>query len=263
MTITEAIRERRSVRTFKSAPLTEEEEAHLRETASHASDPFGGAVTISLISMQEAADFRPSTYGMIRGAMQYFTIAAGADDKSQLSAGYRFEQVVLEAWRMGLGTCWLGGTFRSSRFAAIVPVHAGQRLCYVSPVGAAASPNLMERISRKVAGSDHRKPFSELFSLDAADAPLPADNLFAPGLEMLRLAPSSTNSQPWRAIVCGSAVHFYYVPKSRFAMVDMGIALCHFHLAEQAAGRKGSFAPMTAGIPAPPAACRYLTTYRL
>ena len=65
---------------------------------------------------------------MISGAKTYFLIAAGADDNSALSAGYRFEQVVLEATRLGLGTCWVGGTFRKSAFNSHVSWPAGEGL---------------------------------------------------------------------------------------------------------------------------------------
>jgi len=61
---------------------------------------------------------------------------------------------------------------------------------------------------------------------------------YALPLEMLRLAPSATNKQPWRVVQSNNAYHFYeeqtagYSDDGRIDIqrVDVGISLCHFHL---------------------------------
>jgi len=58
---------------------------------------------------------------------------------------------------------------------------------------------------------------------------------------MMRLAPSSVNSQPWRALVVGDTVHFYYTPKSNLSLIDCGIGLCHFYEDERFHGHAGRF----------------------
>lgn len=63
-------------------------------------------------------------------------------------------------------------------------------------------------------------------------------------LEMVRLAPSAGNKQPWRVILKDGACHFYYRPGS-FATNDIGIALCHFELTCQAMGLAGGFTQLT------------------
>ena len=67
---------------------------------------------------------------------------------------------------------------------------------------------------------------------------------------MVRLAPSAVNKQPWRAVVCGSTVHFYEKRSKGFITaqgwdvqkIDMGIALCHFVCGLEERGRPYSFA---------------------
>ena len=59
-------------------------------------------------------------------------------------------------------------------------------------------------------------------------------------LEMVRLAPSSTNKQPWRIVKDKGVFHFFlqrsagYYAKMTSAVdlqrIDMGIAMCHFEL---------------------------------
>ena len=126
MDIITAIKQRRSVRTFAPDPLSPSLREHLERFAAETHSPFGGDVTILLRDIDAGSVFHPETYGMISGAKTYFLIAAGADDNSALSAGYRFEQVVLEATRLGLGTCWVGGTFRKSAFNSHVSWPAGE-----------------------------------------------------------------------------------------------------------------------------------------
>ncbi len=81
----------------------------------------------------------------------------------------------------------------------------------------------------------------ELFFDGAFDTPLTkekAESLAIP-LEMIRLAPSAVNKQPWRVVVVDNTVHFYLKRSKGFSkegkldmqMIDMGIALCHFALA--------------------------------
>lgn len=51
------------------------------------------------------AGYKPSKYGMIKGTEDFFLLGIGSDEASAPSAGFGFEQVVLKALQMGLGTC--------------------------------------------------------------------------------------------------------------------------------------------------------------
>lgn len=273
MDILEAIRQRRSVRSFSGEPLTEEMRKHLLDFVSSVGDPFGGRFTIRLQEFDLKGGFRPSTYGVIRGAGDYFLIAMADDEVSALAVGFCFEQVVLEAWRLGLGTCWIGGTFRSAGFASAGPWPEGQTLRIVCPTGVPARKSIMEQIMRLSMGSRNRKPFSKLFFTDGFRMPLFPDSRFGQSLEMLRLAPSSTNSQPWCASVEGDTVHFYYRPRGSFSLIDCGIALSHFAISETVI-RTGEPVPSPSLVslsvnfykspdaPPPPADYLYLLSYR-
>lgn len=93
---------------------------------------------------------------------------------------------------------------------------------------------------RKGVKADERLPFEELFFDGSFDTPLSKENagIWLDALEMVRLAPSAVNKQPWRVVACDNAVHFYLKRSKGFArnekldmqMIDIGIALCHFDL---------------------------------
>jgi hypothetical protein len=101
-------------------------------------------------------------------------------------------------------------------------------------------------------------PWSQLFFEDGFSTPLDneASNGYGTALEMVRLAPSASNRQPWRVIRSGNLWHFYLqrTPNyrnnllSRWTTVadlqrmDMGIAMSHFELTALELGLKGQWA---------------------
>lgn len=261
MNIIEAIKERRSVRSFDGNGLSDAQKAELNKAIEESFSPFGGEVTIRLKEFDLKEGYKPSTYGMIKGAEDFFLLATGSDEASALTTGFRFEQVVLKAWEMGLGTCWIAATFKGSDFDRGEIWPDGEELKIICPVGVAIKPTMKEKLTRMTLGSKNRKPFDELFFYGDFKHAVPEDNRFREALEMLRVAPSSTNSQPWRALVDGDSVHFYYKPKSEASVLDCGIGICHFYLTEQFHGREGSFVKES-GVPTPPEDWKYLISYK-
>jgi len=261
MDIIEAIKERRSVRGFDGKGLTEGQRESLLQAVKESESPFGGSLTIRLRQFNLRKGYRPGTYGMIKGAGDFFLLGMGSDEKSALTAGFRFEQVVLQAWRLGLGTCWIAATFKGSNFDRGETWPEGEALKIVCPVGVAARPTVREKLTRLAFGSKNRKPFDTLFFYGDFTGALPSGNRFREPLEMMRLAPSSTNSQPWRALVENDTVHFYYKPESEWSVLDCGIGLCHFAEAEKFRGRTGGFFRNLAPAESP-GKLKYLVSYK-
>ncbi|MBD5245432.1 MAG: nitroreductase [Barnesiella sp.] len=261
MNILEAIKQRRSVRSYNGRGLTPEEIDQLKGAIAGSYSPFGGDVTIRLNSFELKGEYRPGTYGVIRGASDYFLLAYSDDEESVLSAGFRFEQVVLQATAMGLGTCWIGGTFRGSDFDKGQVWPDGEKLKIVSPVGEAAGKSLRESLTRFVMRSQNRKPFQSLFFKGDFSTGLNQDDDFGEPLEMMRLAPSSVNSQPWRALVTDHTVHFYYLRKSRLSLLDAAIGMSHFFETERYNGHRGDFFK-DVNPPEAPKGWHYIRSYR-
>lgn len=260
MDIIQAMKERRSVRSFNGKALDPEMVASLERAIEESYTLFGGNITIRLKSFDLKGDFKPSTYGVIKGASDFFLMSIGEGEDSALTAGFQFEQVVLKAWMLGLGTCWIAGTYKGSQFDEREKWPAGESLKIICPVGVAEKPRLMEKMMRFTVGSNNRKPFSDLFFEDDFQKPYSPDAQFGEALEMLRVAPSSTNSQPWRVLVKGDKVLFYYKPKSPASVLDTGIGICHFYETEKYNGFDGSF-EKESSAPVPPEDWKYLTTY--
>lgn len=231
---------RKSVRSFQPVSIEEWQLRELEKARDTAYSPFGGKTTLKLRFYDLSGPMKPSTYGVISGAELFMLLDAGDDNESALSGGFRMEQLVLKATEVGLGTCWIGGTFKESQFED--SCEEGEQLQAIVATGVPASKmRLLERAGRLMAGSDKRKPFGKLFFDKLPNTPLSESDIFGRSLEMMRLAPSSLNSQPWRAVVNGHKVDFYLTGISRMHMIDLGIGLCHFYLMEKELGRKGEF----------------------
>jgi nitroreductase len=214
-----------------------------------ADNPFGASVRFSVV---ESTAQKVGTYGFIKGARTFFAGCVKKGGMDMEGFGYAFEHAVLFATALGLGTCWLGGTFKRSSFADMMKP-AGEYLPAVSPLGyAAEKKSLTEMAVAAGAGARKRKRFGEVFFDGAAGKPLMLDDgPLKTCLEMVRLGPSASNKQPWRVIVRDGQCHFYAQIDKRYAgntmygftmqRIDLGIAACHFELAARELGLPGGF----------------------
>lgn len=252
------------MRTYTDEPVSDSDFDKLARAASDTHAEFGGRYHMQVVRSEALADGRvPSTYGCIKGARTFMLLWCGEDTYSQLSGGYAMERLVLVSTSLGLGTCWLGGTFSARDFGTCQPSGAeGMKLIAVIPVGhAAGKEHLISRMMGAVVGSRHRKPMNRLFlSAEGEKVELSKDNPCHEALEMMRQAPSSTNSQPWRALVSSQGVEFFKAKDGHLTDIDMGIGLCHFAIAMDSKGKRGRF------IATPPdhlvvTGWKYVTTY--
>lgn len=262
--IEEAIRARKSVRTFDGRPLSEEDRKAVEEMLAHMREgsPFHARVTATLLGSRQGADSaRLGTYGVIRGARSFIGIAVQDVPEGMEAVGYCFEKVVLGATARGLGTCWLAGTFNRSQFEGAMELADDDVFCIACPIGyPGGGASIVDSIFRKAGGSDHRKPWGDLFFDAGFGKPLSREDAgpYAVPLEMLRLAPSAANRQPWRIVRAPGAFHFFREanPKSRYPYdlqrLDVGIGARHFQLAAEGRGLAGRFEALPAcGIEAP------------
>lgn len=141
----------------------------------------------------------------------------------------------------------------------------------VSPLGyPSAKMSLRENVMRKAVRADSRNPFEKLFFDGTFDTRLTKEKAgsLTEILEMVRLAPSAVNRQPWRVVLDKNGAHFYlkrtkgYVGEATGDMqkIDLGIALCNFELAAKESGIKICFSVNDPGIAAG-ADTEYIASY--
>lgn len=232
MSLIEVIKNRKSVRSYSGEALKKEHVNVINQYIATLKQPLGGNARIELISTN--SDSKPvklGTYGVISNVKDFLTLVYEPGPLAKENAGYLFEQVVLFCTSLGLGTCWLGGTFKKSDFAKQIQIKKDEIFSIVSPVGYPAEKlRFLEKLMRAGAKSDNRKSFGTVFFDHNFEVSFKAENAgkYLKPLEMLRLAPSASNSQPWRIIKSDNQFHFYDHVKGRFSAIDLGIGLCHF-----------------------------------
>jgi len=259
MTIIETIKTRKSCRTYSNKPIEPGKISELRQfLASNKEAPFGSNVRFLLLDFNELeiSELKNlTTYGVIKGARQFIVGTVEKQTKAMEDYGYCMERNILMATSLGLGTCWLGGTFKRSGFAGKINLGESELLPVISPVGYSSDKrSAVDRMFRFVAASDKRKPWHELFYLHDIDTFLDKENSdsFETPLECVRMAPSASNKQPWRIIKDRdqNAFHFYLkrtpgyeniVKDIKLQNVDMGIAMYHFELTAKELGLKGDW----------------------
>ena len=271
--IRETIEKRRSVRTYDARPLSAEDRQRLMDYARAADNPFGVPTRIGLIETERSEQPKKlGTYGVIKGAGSFLGVVVPQEPLGLEAAGYAMEKVVLYATHLGLGTCWLAGTLNREGFTKAMQTAEDEWMPAITPVGyPAAKPSFHEQVMRTSMKASQRKPWGELFFRADFHTPLTEAEAgdYAEALELLRLAPSATNAQPWRVVMEQTAFHFYaVVGKDALAenppaiqRVDVGIGACHFHLAALEKKLPGRFERLPARVSGAPEGWRYLFSW--
>ncbi len=258
MLSSDVIKRRVSCRAYETVPIKESDRQKLQDfTLTAVQGPFGNKVRFELVDLVGKERDRVTTlatYGMIKGASTFIVGAVTKGDRAMEDYGYCMERIVLMATDLGLGTCWLGGTFNRSASAMRINKRDDEVIPAISPVGYPNYKSMRNTIMRFVARSNSRKDWEKLFFLAENDVPLPRTigGAYQLGLDCVRVGPSASNRQPWRIIKEKERdVYHFYVsrtpgygrlyPDVSLQDIDMGIAMSHFEVGVREMNGKGSW----------------------
>ena len=165
------------------------------------------------------------SYGMFTGVRHYIGLIYDKDDTATAERlGYYGELLVLNAVALGLGTCWVGGSF--SRASCPFELTGNQNIISTITLGNTEPDESAKE--RLIYNMVHRnsKSMREMY---ASDEEVP--EWFLSGMHAVHRAPSAANRQP---------VHFEFKEGQASAHIedlivyynalDLGIAKCHFEI---------------------------------
>lgn len=251
--IEDAVRSRISVRNYKDTEIDQETQQKIRDFIQTLTNPFDKQVCYHFLDdsdLQNKANL--GTYGVIKGAQKFIGTTITNEEFALEAIGYELEIVMLYLASLDIGTCWLGGTFNREGFTKAMQVDENSLFPIITPYGyPAPNKHLKEKAMRRIVKADQRKDWKEIFFLNNFDTPLKeidAKELAFP-LEMVRLAPSASNKQPWRVVIIDNACHFFEYKEPGYSdrfdydiqRIDMGIAAAHFDLATKEKNIQGYF----------------------
>lgn len=236
MTEWEAIQKRISCRSYQETPI-DAEILKILEAMVDALNAESG-LHIQLIT----SDGKNKPLLKLASAMfsgQVFTYAALVGGKDVISAekiGYYGEKLVLKATQLGLGSCWVAGTFDAQSVCA--EIGAEEKLWDVVPLG---YPTEKIPVKQKMIRAGIRARDRKLAQF--VDSELTFEQLpdwMQRAVEAVRMGPSAVNQQPVNFIYRDKKITAKLWKDSN-AMVynDLGIAKCQFETGAAAFGVQG------------------------
>lgn len=209
------------------------------------------------------------SYGMFRGVRNYLAaVIDPAIPDAMEQAGYYAEQFVMKAVELGLGTCFVGGTFSAKHVNVRKEVY--EEVPFLVTIGYPSDKvSLAARLSSKFAHRKVRNP-KDFFDGDEthySDA-MKMYPWLTTALEAVACAPSALNHQPVRLTLQNPAreevaggtpdvpmIAAFVTSDDKFSMVDLGIAKANVAMAVPGVwdwGPDAVFHPDTAVKPEPP-----------
>lgn len=211
MDLLEAIAARHSVRAYTSEPLEMEAQRALEQLIARCNERSG--LNFQLVT-QEPKAFGSFLYhyGKFQGVRNYIVLAGGKGKEQ--ACGYFGEEIVLEAQRLGLNTCWVALTFR--KVSQAFTLRPGDKVHCVIAIGYGQTQ-----------GHGHKiKKLEKVASIQGNEA---MPDWFVRGVEAALLAPTAINQQKFHFHLHGSQVEATET-WGPYSTVDLGIAKRHFEI---------------------------------
>ncbi|GAE37122.1 nitroreductase family protein [Halalkalibacter akibai] len=260
MSYIETMQARQSIRTFETRSLSAFEIEQI-STYIHNEEnligPFGGIGKIYFVLVKNNVTdkgIKLGTYGFIKNPQAYLVGSAKNEKLALVEYAYIFHRLVLYLTKLGLGTCWMGGTFSRNSFEKEIQLIDDEFIPCVTPLGyPTGKQRIFDKALRYVVKADNKKRWDQIFFHSNFEEPLSKEksgSLEIP-IEMVRIGPSASNKQPWRLVLSEDQTSCYfniehtpnYSSKLGYDMqlLDIGIAMCQFELACLELQLKGSW----------------------
>lgn len=283
--LVDAVRMRRSTRTFEPVPLQPEHAAFIQAYLSDPGrmvGPFGGRARIELVELGHGDGLRDreiGTYGYVKGYPSVLVAIARNQPRALVELAEVTHGLVLQLTRIGVASVWLGAAFNRADVQELLTLEPGELIGAMIPIGYATDKRLKERILRFAIRSDNRKPMDVTYCFGDFNTPLGTHGgLFRTPLELARRAPSAKNKQSWRVVVARdlsrldiyaafSLRHQVGVGRKMYACppeyLDLGTYLKTLEVGLASEGLAGEFVIDDPGLTSKPDAdLAYIASYR-
>lgn len=228
------LKQRHSVRRFTAEPIASDSVRSIKAEITYINTHNAG-VAFTLME-NDTAPFKgfARNYGMFSGVSNYIVAVVDSSfEHAEEKAGYFGEHLCLYAQRLGLSTCFVGGTYSAGHVP--VPLRAGQKIRFLIAIGYARKQEntpladmLMKIMHRHDPSPEHFFIPSQKWYLDKS---LEAFPFLKDGLEGVACAPSSLNKRPARISVEENSDNLFIkaeVADYGQSAVDLGIAKYNF-----------------------------------
>lgn len=215
---------RKSIRNFDLTPLDDNTLEEISDYL-HALKPMYSEIKTELKIVSSNNVKRR----MMKEAPHYIAVFSEVKESYLTNIGFMLQQADLFFSANGLGSCWQGipsptkELLESSNLEFVIFMPFGK-------------PKDQGSLHRTSISEFKRKTLSEITNITGADELM----------EVARIAPSATNSQPWFFTGNEGMIHAYSVKPNfikalmvkKYIPIDVGIAICHLKIAAEHSGKK-------------------------
>ncbi len=215
-----AIENRVSRRKFEKKPVTALEKENIVSLIYQLNEVSGLTMEFKEDGSGAFGKLRKS-YGLFTNVRSLILMKGKKDDKDlKEKIGYYGEDLVLAITDLGLGTCWVGGTFDKNE----LPIDSSEELICVVVVGKVEAPSLTEKMVRS---ATHRK-VKGMEERIISDQPLP--QWVQNGMKAVLFAPSAMNTQKVMFKYENNILSAQIADDYSMDLIDLGIAKKHFEI---------------------------------
>lgn len=215
-----AIENRVSRRKFEKETITDWKKENIISFINQLNEESGLTMTFMEDGSSAFGKLRKS-YGLFTNVRSLILMKGKKGDKDlKEKIGYYGEDLVLAITDLGLGTCWVGGTFDKDELT----IDSGEELACVVVVGKVTVTSLTEKIVRS---ATHRKVKS-MEERITSDQPLP--QWVQNGMKAVLFAPSAKNTQKVMFKYENNILSAQIANNYSMDMIDLGIAKKHFEI---------------------------------
>lgn len=179
-----------------------------------------------------------ASYGMISGANSFIALIGDRSiENLKTEIGYYGELIVLEATRLNLGTCWIGGTYKKEACESELGLKNNEELICVISIGyVKESKSLKEKLITRLAKNN--KSIDDI--LLEKDANI--ESWIEDGINAVIKAPSAINKKPvGYTFNKGEIKTFITKENDGYEEIDLGISMAHFEIAAHSNSKIGKW----------------------
>ena len=213
MNLTEAMKERHSVRNYMDKKIPQEITSRLQNEIDTCNQESG--LHIQLVTDEpKAFDNFMAHYGKFSGVQNYIALIGKKSSALDETIGYYGERIALFAQILGLNTCWVAMTFSKGTTKSNCKMETGEKLVCVLALGYGQTQGVQHK----------SKAVEEVCKVTGA-----IPDWFRNGVNAALLAPTATNQQKFVFALENGKVS----AKSTggfYSKVDLGIVKYHFEV---------------------------------
>ena len=187
---------------------------------------------------EDAINGFKASYGMISGVKSFIALVGNKEiEDFKQKLGYYGEMIVLQATSLGIGSCWVGGTYDKSKCKKYMKFKENEELVCIIALG--YTPKDLS-IKEKVVKSFNKKNTSVNDILTSSQKDM--YSWVESGVEFALKSPSALNKKEIAYEIEDKKVKAVISTKNHgYEEIDLGISMLHFQLGAYSEGYKGSW----------------------